>query len=58
MYWTDSQGVTYRQDLLPAHIALRPNRFQNCWYLEYNSKLRFQDVNDESVNLSINCCDS
>jgi hypothetical protein len=58
MYWTDSLGVTYRQDLLPAHIALRPNRFQNCWYLEYNSKLKFQDVNNESVNLSIHCCDS
>jgi hypothetical protein len=58
MYWTDSLGSAYRQDLLPAHIALRPNRIQNCWYLEYNSKLTFQDVNDESVNLSINCCDS
>lgn len=58
MYWTDSLGSTYRQDLLPAHIALRPNRFQNCWYLEYNSNLTFQDVNDDSVNLSLYCCDS
>ena len=58
MYWTNLDGVEYREDLLPSHIALRPNRFNNCWYLEYNSKLSLQDQNDECVNFTIHCCDS
>ena len=58
MYWTNKTGEAYRDDLLPSHIALRPNRFQNCWYLEYNSTLILEDNLDEIVNFTINCCDS
>ena len=58
MYWTDSQDALYRKDLLPSHIALRPNRFSNCWYLEYNSRLLFEDQKDDSVHFIIHCCDA
>lgn len=58
LYWSNKESVSYRDDLLPSHIALRPNRFQNCWYLEYNSTLILEDKPDEIVNFTINCCDS
>lgn len=58
LYWSNKESVSYRDDLLPSHIALRPNRFQNCWYLEYNSTLILEDNPDEIVNFTINCCDS
>jgi hypothetical protein len=58
VYWTNKEGIMYREYLLPSHIALRPNRFQNCWYLEYNSTLILEDNPDEIVNFTINCCDS
>lgn len=60
MYWTNSLGVEYRDDLLPSHIALRSNRFDNCWYLIYNSRIKISDQDDtyENVKLTIHCCDS
>jgi len=58
MYWTNAEGLAYRAGLLPSHIALRPNRFNNCWYLEYNSILVLEDDPDEYVNFTIECCDS
>ena len=58
IYWTDLQGANYRHDLLPWHIALRPNRFDNCWYLDYNSHLKLPDDTLEAVKFSIHCCDS
>jgi len=58
IYWTDLQGKYYRNDLLPFHIALRPNRFDNCWYLDYNSHLKLPDDTFEAVKFSIHCCDS
>ena len=58
MYWTNAEGLEYRAGLLPSHIALRPNRFNNCWYLEYNSLLVLEDEPDEYVNFTIECCDS
>jgi len=58
IYWTDLQGKYYRHDLLPFHIALRPNRFDNCWYLDYNSHLKLPDDTFEAVKFSIHCCDS
>jgi hypothetical protein len=57
IYWSSKEDDKYRDNLLPFHIALRPNRFNNCWYLEYNSKLTFEDKPDEIVNFTINCCD-
>lgn len=56
--WINKEGNEYREDLLPSHIALRPNRFHNCWYLNYNSKLQLQDNTNEVVNFTIYCCDS
>jgi hypothetical protein len=58
IYWTDLQGLDYRHDLLPSHIALRPNRFDNCWYLDYNSHLKLPDETFEVIKFSIHCCDS
>jgi hypothetical protein len=58
MYWTNAEGLAYRAGLLPSHIALRPNRFNMCWYLEYNSILVLEDKPDDIVNFTIECCDS
>ena len=58
MYWSDLQGNEYRDELLPSHIALRPNRFNNCWYLDYNSHIRLSNDTFDVVKFSIHCCDS
>ena len=58
IYWSDLHGANYRHYLLPWHIALRPNRFNNCWFLEYNSHLQLPNNTYEVVKFSINCCDS
>jgi hypothetical protein len=58
MYWTDLQGNEYRDEILPSHIALRPNRFNNCWYLNYNTHIKLPDDTFDVVKFSIHCCDS
>lgn len=58
MYWTDLQGNEYRDEILPSHIALRPNRFNNCWYLDYNSHIKLPNDTFDVVKFSIHCCDS
>ena len=58
IYWSNNQGNEYRDNLLPSHIALRPNKFNNCYYFDYYSKLIFTDKDNELVNFSIHCCDS
>ena len=58
IYWSNKQGDEYRDNLLPSHSALRPNRFNNCYYFNYDSKLIFTDKDDEIVKFTIHCCDS
>ena len=69
MHWTNKHGVEYRDNLLPSHIALRPNRFNNCWYINYNSHshshmmLPKDNVDNNNnvgdvINFVIYCCDS
>ena len=58
IYWTDSCATEYRDEILPSHIALRPNRFNNCWYLDYNTHVKLPDDTIDIVKFSIHCCDS